>query len=145
MSNEGLENEHVDVERAMEVLESSDEAIELEDAESGLMEKWGTDQRFQELLDDARGDQGEAYNKGALWAMAAAGGAFASLYGLPDTLMPYFEGGLDQFQFAEWAATFNERLLGVIAAVKSWQSFKEGLNMKPGINRIIERWDAAEA
>lgn len=144
--NEGLERDSgVNLEQAAAVLESSDQAIELEEAGDELMEKWGSDIRFEELLGDARSEQGEAYNKGALWAMAAAGGAFASLYGLPDTLMPYFEGGLDQFQFAEWAATFNERLLGAIAAIKSFQAFKDGLNMKPGINRIIERWDAAEA
>ena len=145
MSNEGLEQEDgVDIERAAAVLESSDEGIEWMDSAQAFQDKWGKEKRFQEILGEARGEQNEAFEKGGMWALAAMGGAFAAIYGLPDNLMQYFDS-VDQFQFAEWAAKFDEGLIGVLSAIKSMEAFKEGLNMKPGINRIINSWKESEA
>ena len=143
--SEGFEKEAgVDVERAATVLESSDEAVALEEAEGGLIEKWATDKRFQGLLDNTRREQGDAFDRAGLWGLAAAGGAFASLYGVPDNMMQYFDN-VGQFELAEFAAKFDEVLIGALAAIKSMLAFKEGLDMKPAIERIKEGWKSASA
>ena len=133
---EGHENkEELDIEQALERLDSSEEALDYDEGVCAFLDKWSKDKDFRDRLDELNKDRSAAQGNGILYGLLALGGAGAAMFGIHDDLAQYMDD--NTFWVAE---NMTSRMIGAgtlfLSANASWDNFKNSFKMGEKISRL---------
>jgi hypothetical protein len=133
----------LDIEQALERLDSSEEALDLEEGEVAFAKKWVAafaprlpdDWALKQDIADYTEKRDIFETKAVLQACVAAGGAGLAMFGIHDDLAQY----MDENTF--WVAeNLTSRLAGggtmLLAALASWNNFKDSFKMGERITKL---------
>lgn len=125
----------VDIEQSLERLDSSEEALDLEEGVAAFTDKWSGDPDLKDYIVSIAEKKNESETKAVLQALIAMGGAGAAMFGIHDDLSQYMDA--NTFYLAD---EITARIAGVstmlMAAHASWNNFKDSFKKGEKINRL---------
>jgi hypothetical protein len=122
---EGYEKEDsgVDIEGALDRLDSSEEALDLEEGIGAFTDKWSSDPELKEHIAWISEKKDEDETRGVLAALVAMGGAGAAMFGIHDDLKQYMDA--NTYDLAEVVARIGGTGTLLMSAQLAWSSFKD--------------------
>jgi hypothetical protein len=135
MEGHERKEDEVDIERALERVDSSEEARDLEEGEAAFVDKWGNDPDLKDWIASYAENKEKLETRAVLQACIAAGGAGLAMFGIHDDLAQYMSE--DTFLLADQVTS---RIAGVatmlMAALASWENFRDSFKIGEKINRL---------